>query len=93
MANITDIKSILYTEKSLNLQEYGVVVVKTSQRVTKNTLREIFREFFDIQPLKINVAKIPSKTKRFRNRLGKTTEYKKFFVTLPEGKEIESLKV
>ncbi len=36
MADITDIKSILYTEKTLGLQEEGVIVVQTSTRMTKN---------------------------------------------------------
>ena len=36
MADITDIKTILYTEKSLGLQENGVVVIQTSTSVTKN---------------------------------------------------------
>ena len=30
MADITDIKTILYTEKTLSLQEQGVVVIQTS---------------------------------------------------------------
>ena len=29
MADITDIKTILYTEKTLDLQESGVVVIQT----------------------------------------------------------------
>ena len=41
MADITDIKSILYTEKSLGLQEDGVIVVQTSPRMTKNGLKEV----------------------------------------------------
>ena len=48
MADITDIKSILYTEKSLSLQESGVLVVQTSTRVTKNQLKEVFREYFRV---------------------------------------------
>ena len=54
MADITDIKSILYTEKTLGLQEDGVVVVQTSPRMTKTGLKEIFREYFGIVPARIN---------------------------------------
>ena len=42
MADITDIKSIMYTEKSLALQEEGVIVVQTTPRMTKNALKEAF---------------------------------------------------
>ncbi|MFC2429528.1 MAG: 50S ribosomal protein L23, partial [Campylobacter sp.] len=41
MADITDIKTILYTEKSLGLQENGVVVIQTSPSVTKNGLKSV----------------------------------------------------
>ena len=41
MADITDIKTILYTEKTLGLQEQGVVVIQTSPKMTKNRLKEI----------------------------------------------------
>ncbi len=54
MADITDIKSILYTEKTLGLQEKGVVVVQTSTRMTKNSLKSVFREYFGVTPSKIN---------------------------------------
>jgi large subunit ribosomal protein L23 len=32
MADITDIKTIVYTEKTLGLQEQGVVVIKLHQK-------------------------------------------------------------
>lgn len=41
MADITDIKTILYTEKSLNLQEQGVVVIQTSPKMTKTGLKAV----------------------------------------------------
>ncbi|MEA3497561.1 MAG: 50S ribosomal protein L23, partial [Campylobacterota bacterium] len=39
MADITDIKSIVYTEKTIELQENGVIVVQTTPRMTKNSLK------------------------------------------------------
>ena len=53
MADITDIKTIIYTEKTLGLQEQGVVVIQTSPKVTKNGLKEVLREYFGITPLRI----------------------------------------
>ncbi|MDR0746542.1 MAG: 50S ribosomal protein L23 [Helicobacteraceae bacterium] len=93
MADITDIKSILYTEKTLALQEKGVVVVQTSPRMTKNTLKEVFREYFGVLPKSINSTRVHAKTKRFRGVTGKRDELKKFFVTLPEGAALETLAV
>ena len=93
MADITDIKAILYTEKSIDLQENGVIVVQTSPRMTKNGLKEVFKEYFGISPLKINSLRMTGKTKKFRGMTGKRDDFKKFYVTLPEGSQIETLAV
>ena len=93
MADITDIKSILYTEKTLDLQESGVIVVKTSPRVTKTGLKEIFREYFGVVPTRINSLNQEGKQKRFRGIQGRQNNFKKFYVKLPEGAQLESLAV
>jgi large subunit ribosomal protein L23 len=93
MADITDIKAIIYTEKSLNMQEDGVLVVQTSPRVTKNSLKAIFREYFGIKPLRVNSMRVKGKVKRFKGIEGKRSDYKKFYVKLPEDAKIESLSV
>ncbi|SFP57137.1 50S ribosomal protein L23 [Hydrogenimonas thermophila] len=91
MADITDIKSIVYTEKTLGLQEEGVIVVQTSPKVTKNQLKAIFKEYFGVNPLKVNSLRQSGKVKRFRGKEGKRADFKKFYVKLPEGANIESL--
>jgi large subunit ribosomal protein L23 len=93
MADITDIKQIMYTEKSLALQEEGVIVVQTTPRMTKNSLKEVFREFFGITPLRVNSMRVNGKVKRFRGVEGKRADSKKFYVKLPEDAKIESLAV
>ncbi|MRJ03403.1 MAG: 50S ribosomal protein L23 [Epsilonproteobacteria bacterium] len=93
MADITDIKSIIYTEKSLGLQEEGYIVIQTSDKVTKNQLKEILREYFGVTPVKINSLRMKGKKKRFRGIEGRRNNYKKFYVKLPEGAKIESLAV
>ncbi|MDD2828149.1 MAG: 50S ribosomal protein L23 [Sulfuricurvum sp.] len=93
MADITDIKSILYTEKTLGLQEEGVIVVQTSPRMTKNALKEVFREYFGIVPARVNSLNQDGKVKRFRGLTGKQNDFKKFYVKLPEGAQIDSLAV
>ena len=93
MADITDIKSIIYTEKTLGMQEDGVIVVQTSPRMTKTGLKEVFREYFGIVPSNINSLNQNGKVKRFRGVQGKQNDFKKFYVKLPEGAQIESLAV
>ena len=93
MLDLADIKSILYTEKTLGLQESNVMVVKTSSKMTKNSLKEILKEYFGLKVLKINSLNQKAKVKRFRGVLGKQTNFKKFYVSLPDGAKIESLEV
>jgi large subunit ribosomal protein L23 len=93
MADITDIKSIVYTEKALNLQEQGVLVVQTTPKVTKNQLKQIFKEYFGVTPIKVNSLRQKGKVKRFRGIEGKRPDYKKFYVKLPEDAKLESLSV
>jgi large subunit ribosomal protein L23 len=93
MADITDIKSIVYTEKALNLQEQGYLVVQTTPKVTKNQLKQIFKDYFGVTPIKINSLRQKGKVKRFRGIEGKRPDYKKFYVKLPEDAKLESLSV
>ncbi|MFC3847017.1 50S ribosomal protein L23 [Helicobacter baculiformis] len=91
MADITDIKSILYTEKSLSMQESGVIVVQTAVGVSKNQLKAIFKDYFGFVPLKINALRRQGKIKRFRGRLGQRVGTKKFYVKLPKDANITAL--
>lgn len=91
MADITDIKSILYTEKTIALQENGVIVVQTSPKMTKNGLKEVFKEYFGVTPKNINSLRQDGKVKRFKGRVGSRADFKKFYVTLPDGAQIANL--
>lgn len=93
MADITDIKAILYTEKSLSLQEEGTVVIQTSPKMTKNGLKNVLKEYFGFYPLKINSLKMNGKVKRFRGVVGTRNSYKKFYVKLPDGAKLENVEV
>jgi large subunit ribosomal protein L23 len=92
-ADITDIKAIIYTDKTFGLQEHGVYTVKTSTRVTKNSLKEVFKKYFDVTPVRVNSLNQKGKVKRFRGRAGKQNDFKKFYVWVPEGTTIKGLEV
>ncbi|NLK66377.1 MAG: 50S ribosomal protein L23 [Campylobacteraceae bacterium] len=91
MADITDIKTIVYTEKTLNLQEDGVVVIQTSPDMTKNRLKAILKEYFGITPLRVNSLRMDGKVKRFKGVVGQRNNFKKFYVQLPEGETLENI--
>jgi large subunit ribosomal protein L23 len=92
-ADITDIKAILYTDKTFSLQEDGVVVVRTTSRMSKNSLKEIFRNYFGFVPTKVNSLSQQGKAKKFKGISGKQNDFKKFYVWIPEGAKIKGLEV
>jgi large subunit ribosomal protein L23 len=93
MADITDIKSIVYTEKVLGIENDNLVVIKTSPKMNKNSIKEIFKEYFGVNPVRVNSLRQSGKVKKFRGAQGKRPDFKKFYVQLPEGSKIESLEV
>jgi large subunit ribosomal protein L23 len=93
MADITDIKSIVYTEKVLGIESDNLVVIKTSPKMNKSSIKEIFKEYFGVNPVRVNSLRQNGKVKRFKGIQGKRPDFKKFYVQLPEGSKIESLEV
>lgn len=93
MVDITDIKSIMYTEKTLSQQERGVIVVQTSARVTKNIAKRIFIDYFGVVPVAINSLRQSGKSKRFKGIKGSRASYKKFYIKVPDGFKLEALKI
>ena len=69
MADITDIKAIIYTEKTLGLGDANVAVIQTAPNTTKNGLKAILKEYFGITPLKINSLRVDGKVKRFKGEI------------------------
>lgn len=77
-------------------EKASIVADKNKQitfRVLKNATKlEIKRsvEFlFNVKVKSINVVNIKGKTKRFKQMLGKRSDYKKAYVTLQEGYDID----
>lgn len=91
MADITDIRGIVQSEKSLNLQQIDVITVLTSNRVTKNSLKEIFRQYFGLIPVSVNSLRMKPVAIKFKSREGVTKGYKKFYVKVPSDFDTRKL--
>lgn len=93
MIDICNIKAVMYTEKSISQKENGVLVIQTSSGVTKNQIKDLFLKYFGFKPISINSLNQQGKRKRFRNVKGKRSDFKKFYLKVPVGANIESLQV
>jgi large subunit ribosomal protein L23 len=84
------LKKPVLTEKSSKLQEIrNQYTFKVHPKASKNEIRKAVETIFDVRVTKVNVMTMPSKTRRFLGRPGRTAEWKKAVVTLPEGQGID----
>jgi large subunit ribosomal protein L23 len=82
------IKSPRLTEKGNRLQETeGKVVFKVDRRANKIEIKKAVENLFQVKVSKVAVCNMTGKQKRVGARsTGKTSDWKKAYITLSEGK-------
>lgn len=79
----------LMSEKTARLadrnRQYAFKVVANA---TKPEIRQAVEMLFDVKVTGVQVANVNGKTKRFGQTFGKRSDWKKAFVTLAEGSDI-----
>jgi large subunit ribosomal protein L23 len=83
------ILSPVVTEKATLLTEKGQVVFKVSLEATKPEIKASVETLFGVKVLAVNTLVVKGKTKRFRNRPGQRSDWKKAIVRLAEGQTID----
>lgn len=77
------------TEKATLLSEHNQVAFRVAMTATKPQIRKAIEELFKVKVTGVNTLKVKGKTKRFRGRMGRRSDYKKAIVTLAEGQSID----
>ncbi|WP_043364852.1 50S ribosomal protein L23 [Belnapia sp. F-4-1] len=77
------------TEKATLLTEQGQVVFKVPLEATKPEIKASVETLFGVKVLAVNTLVVKGKTKRFRNRPGQRSDWKKAIVRLAEGQTID----
>lgn len=79
----------LMSEKTTRLadrnRQYAFKVVVDA---TKPEIRQAVEMLFDVKVTGVQVSNVPGKIKRFGQTFGKRSDWKKAFVTLAEGSDI-----
>jgi len=83
------IRSPVITEKATGQSEHNQVVFRVSLEATKREVKAAVEGLFDVKVEAVNTIRVEGKAKRFRNRLGYRSDYKKAIVTLAEGSRID----
>lgn len=87
------IKKEVNTEKSQkHLTDNNLRTFITLPSVTKNSLESLFVKSFGFKPEKINSLTFTKVINNKKTRTSRRVKMKKFFILLPQGKELNHIK-
>ena len=81
----------IVTEKSYLVAEAGEgkqIAFKVRTDATKHEVRDAVELMFDVKVDQVRTANVKGKTRRFKQKLGKTQDWKKAYVKLQPGHDI-----
>lgn len=77
------------TEKSTRLTETNQVVFRVTLDATKPNIAKAIEDLFKVKVTAVNTVRVKGKSKAFRGRPFKQSDYKKAIVTLADGQHID----
>ena len=77
------------TEKATLLSEHNAVVFKVADKATKPEIKAAVEALFDVKVTKVNTLNQDGKTKRWKGKPYRRSDFKKAIVTLAEGSSID----
>lgn len=78
------------SEKStLTAEKDNTIVFKVATDATKAEIKAAVEKLFEVTVTKVNTAVVKGKSKRFGARFGKRKDWKKAYVSLAEGSELD----
>src|ERR1700749_4895743 len=83
------VRSPVITEKATAVSEHNQVVFRVALDADKRQIKAAIEGLFDVPVDAVNTIRVEGKTKRFRGRPGRRSDYKKAIVTLAEGSRID----
>ena len=92
MSNLSQYDVILgpvITEKSTLASEHNQVMFRVAIDATKPEIKSAVEKLFDVKVKAVNTLRVKGKTKRFRGRPGRRSDWKKAMVSLEEGDSID----
>ena len=86
---LTLIHSPYITEKASSIGSLNQVVIKVDLSASKSEIKKAVEDLFDVKVDSVTTSTQKGKTKRNRFGIYKRSDYKKAFVSLKEGSEIQ----
>ncbi len=88
---MTVIRGPHVSEKSHRVSEMNQVVLKVRTDATKKEIRQAVELLFEVEVDNVTVVNVNGKSKRFGQTRGRRVDWKKAYVSLAEGSQIESM--
>ncbi len=79
------------SEKATLATENGKIVLKVANDATKLEIKHAVEALFEVKVDQVRTLNVKGKTKRTGMRMGKRSDWKKAYVTLAEGQDIDFL--
>jgi large subunit ribosomal protein L23 len=77
------------SEKATMSAEDGTIVLKVVNDATKVEIKNAVEQMFDVKVTNVRTSVVKGKTKRTGARTGRRSDWKKAYVSLAEGSDID----
>lgn len=77
------------TEKAAHLSEANTYVFRVAVKATRVQIASAFKELYGVQPTRVNTVNARAESVRFGRSMGKQKAWKKAYVQVPAGKQIQ----
>ena len=81
------------TEKAFGASGEKKYVFKVHKDATKVDVRSAVAKIFKVKVIDVNTVNVKGKTRMLGNKVGRTSSYKKAYVTISKDQKIEELEV
>jgi len=83
------LNTLIHTEKSTVDEANGKYLFWVKIKSTKHQIKKAVQDIYKVNVTKVNTNIFPGKSKRVRQQLGYTPDWKKAVVTLKQGQKID----
>jgi large subunit ribosomal protein L23 len=83
------IRNPIITEKSTMISEHRKYTFEVAKAADKPLVKKAVEAIFGVKVEKVNMLNVKGKVKRFKGRLGRTSDFKKAIVTLEQNQTID----
>jgi len=78
-------------KSSIVADQNNQIVFKVATDASKPEIKQAVEMLFDVKVDRVQVSNVKGKTKRFGAKMGRRSDWKKAYITLQEGQEIDFL--